>query len=169
MLNIHADILTFSKSGVSPLFLGFLQIGSSRVGSGVRLLLWTKRKTLQAHKQTYPLRLGGCAWATFARAKRDLGRLFSRVLAPSIRAVFGILLLKEAALVWCVTWLRLLEPDRWFIRWHDMDVWGKVLEILMEMSDYERRMIEASRCSVHPYAGGCQGRKLRHAPQKKRD
>lgn len=50
------------------------------------------------------------------------------------------------------------NTHRRFIRWRDKGVWEKLLEILIDDSDYEWLMFDASHCKVHPHAAGTQGR-----------
>ena len=42
--------------------------------------------------------------------------------------------------------------NRRFCRWRDRGVWEKVLEALIDSSDYEWLMIDASHIKVHPHA-----------------
>ena len=52
---------------------------------------------------------------------------------------------------------RLEQYARRFIRWRDKGIWEKLLEVLIDDPDYEWRMIDASRCKVHPHAAGAKG------------
>jgi|CXWL01.1.fsa_nt_gi transposase len=49
------------------------------------------------------------------------------------------------------------NTHRCFIRWRDKGIWEKLLEVLIDDPDYEWRMIDASRCKVHPHAAGAKG------------
>ncbi len=49
------------------------------------------------------------------------------------------------------------NTHRRFIRWRDKGVWEKLLEILINKSDYEWLMIDASHCKVHPHAAEAKG------------
>ena len=44
-----------------------------------------------------------------------------------------------------------------FRRWRDKGIWEKLLEILVDEPDFERLMIDASHCKVHPHAAGARG------------
>lgn len=44
-----------------------------------------------------------------------------------------------------------------FRRWRDNGTWEKVLEALIDDTDYEWLMIDASHCKVHPHASGAIG------------
>ena len=46
---------------------------------------------------------------------------------------------------------------RRFIRWRDKGVWEKLMEILIDIPDYEWLMIDASHCKVHPHGTGAVG------------
>ncbi len=49
------------------------------------------------------------------------------------------------------------NTHRRFIRWRDMGVWEKLLEVLIDGPDYQWLMIDASHCKVHPHAAGARG------------
>ena len=44
-----------------------------------------------------------------------------------------------------------------FIRWRDRRIWEKLLEIVIDEPDFQRRMIDATHCKVHPHACGARG------------
>ena len=46
---------------------------------------------------------------------------------------------------------------RRFSRWRDKNIWGKLLEILIDEPDYQWLMIDASHIKVHPHAAGAKG------------
>ena len=74
-----------------------------------------------------------------------------------INAVFWIL---RTGAPW-----RDLPPDygswsnthRRFCRWRDKGIWEKLLEILIDDSDFEWLVIDASYIKVHPHAAGARG------------
>ena len=74
-----------------------------------------------------------------------------------INAVFWIL---RTGAPW-----RDLPPDygnwnnvhRRFSRWRDKNIWGKLLEILIDNPDFEWLMIDTSHIKVHPHAAGAVG------------
>lgn len=81
----------------------------------------------------------------------------------------------------CVLWIlhtgapwRDLPPDygsrnnfnKRFRRWHDMAVWGKLLEALINSPDYELLMIDASHIKGHPHASGAAGGNLGYGARK---
>ena len=43
---------------------------------------------------------------------------------------------------------------RWFCRWRDKGIWEKILEALVDDTDFEWLMIDASHVKVHPDAAG---------------
>ena len=49
------------------------------------------------------------------------------------------------------------NTHRRFIRWRDKAIWEKLLEQLVEASDFEWLMIDASHIKVHPHAAGAKG------------
>ena len=51
------------------------------------------------------------------------------------------------------------NTHRRFCRWRDRDVWGKLLDEVIEEPDFEWLMIDSSHVKVHPHAGGRGGRK----------
>ena len=46
---------------------------------------------------------------------------------------------------------------RRFIRWRDKNIWGKLLEIMIDEPDFEWLMIDASHAKIHPNAAGAKG------------
>ena len=46
---------------------------------------------------------------------------------------------------------------RRFCRWRDKGIWEKILEALVDDTDFEWLMIDASHVKVHPDAAGAQG------------
>ncbi len=74
-----------------------------------------------------------------------------------INAVFWIL---RTGAPW-----RDLPPDygcwsnthRRFIRWRDKGIWEKLLEKLVDSTDFEWLMIDGSHSKVHPHAAGAKG------------
>ena len=44
-----------------------------------------------------------------------------------------------------------------FLRWRDKGVWERLMEILIDETDYEWLMIDASHGKVHPHAAGARG------------
>ncbi|MBS4163015.1 hypothetical protein PRO82_000296 [Candidatus Protochlamydia amoebophila] len=44
------------------------------------------------------------------------------------------------------------NTHRRFIRWRNQRVWERLLEVLIDDSDYEWLVIDASHCQVHPHA-----------------
>ena len=52
---------------------------------------------------------------------------------------------------------RLEDAQRRFCRWRDKGLWEKLLETLIDETDYQWLMIDASHCKVHPHAAGAKG------------
>jgi hypothetical protein len=49
------------------------------------------------------------------------------------------------------------NTHRRFCRWRDKGIWEKLLEIVIQESDFEWLMIGASHVKVHPHAAGANG------------
>ena len=49
------------------------------------------------------------------------------------------------------------NTHRRFCRWRDRDVWGKLLDEVIEEPDFEWLMIDSSHVKVHPHAAGAVG------------
>ena len=55
---------------------------------------------------------------------------------------------------------------RRFCRWRDKGIWERILEALVDDTDFEWLMIDASHVKVHPDAAGARGGNQRWAAQK---
>ena len=53
--------------------------------------------------------------------------------------------------------LAIRNIHRRFSRWQDRGAWEKLLNVLINESDYKWLMIDASHCKVHPHAAGAKG------------
>ena len=49
------------------------------------------------------------------------------------------------------------NTHRRFIRWRDKGIWESLLTKIMQDTDFEWLMIDATHCKVHPHAAGAAG------------